>query len=175
MSTSLLSGEQSNTKFLAVFETQAELEHCRAALEQEGYDPNQLAIIAPDEKQYSRKLEPETKGVARTAVRSHVLFGGLGLLVGIVLWVSMFASEVEFIVASPVLSLVPFLFVGVSAGLLLGGFFTLRPDHLIVIDGVKQAQKQGHWSLVVHSRNANQKAQLEQWFKAADIHVVHSF
>lgn len=174
MSTSIISGEQSNTKFLAVFATEAELEHCRTALEQDGIDPNQLATIAPAEKNYARKLEPEAQGIERTAVRSHALFGGLGLLVGVVIWVALYASEVEFIVASPVISLLPFILLFPVAGMMIGGFVTLRPDQLIISEGVTQAQKKGQWSLVVHSRNANQKAHLEQWFKQASIHVVHS-
>lgn len=50
MSTSIISGEQSNTKFLAVFATEAELDHCRVALQQDGIDPNQVVSIAPTSK-----------------------------------------------------------------------------------------------------------------------------
>lgn len=174
MSTSIISGEQSNTKFLAVFATEAELDHCRVALQQDGIDPNQVVSIAPHEQNYARKLEPEPQGIERTAIRSHVLFGGLGLLIGLVIWVALYASEVEFIVASPIISLLPFVLLFPVAGMMLGGFVTLRPDHLIVIEGVKQAQSKGQWSLIVHSRNSNQKAHLEQWFKDANIHAVHS-
>ena len=57
---------------------------------------------------------------------------------------------------------------------LLGGFLTLRPDHLMVIQGVKEAKRQGRWSLIVHSRNATQTVQVEEWFNTANISAVRS-
>ena len=174
MSTNAISGEQSNTKFLAVFDTEAELEQCRIALEQVGYDPNQLATIAPHERRYSRKLEPESQGVFRTAIKAHTLFGLIGFALGFALWGGLYISGLPLIASSPIVSLIPFLFVLTSAGLLLGGFMTLRPDHLLVIQGVKSAKRAGRWSLVVHSRNATQTVQVEQWFDTAGVPVVHS-
>lgn len=174
MSTNPISGEQSNTKFLAVFDTQAELEQCKTALEQTGYDPNQITVVAPHDRRYSRKIEPESKGIFQTAIRAHTLFGILGFLVGLGLWAGLYWSGIPMIVSSPVVSVIPFLFVFTSGGLLLGGFLTLRPDHLMVIQGVKEAKRQGRWSLIVHSRNATQTVQVEEWFKTANISAVRS-
>lgn len=51
---------------------------------------------------------------------------------------------------------------------------TLRPDHLLVIQGVKTAKREGRWSLVVHSRNPTQTVQVEQWFETANISFTRS-
>lgn len=174
MSTNPISGEQSNTKFLAVFDTEADLEQCKVTLEEAGYDPRQLAVIAPHERNYSRKIEPEPKGIFRTAIKAHVLFAILGFLLGLGLWAGLYWSGVALIASSPVVSVIPFLFIFTSAGLLLGGFMTLRPDHLLVIQGVKTAKREGRWSLVVHSRNPTQTVQVEQWFETANISFTRS-
>lgn len=174
MSTNAISGEQSNTKFLAVFDTEAELEQCRIALEQAGYDPNQLAVITPGERHYGRKLEPEAQGIFRTAIKAHTLFGLIGFALAIAIWGGLYLAGIPIIVASPLISLVPFVFILTSVGLLLGGLITFRPDQLVVIQGVKSAQRAGRWSLVVHSRNATQSVQVQQWFDTAGIPVVHS-
>ena len=59
MSTNMLSGEQSNTKLVAIFKSKQGAEQCAGQLQELGLDSNQLAIIAPQEKHCSRKLEPE--------------------------------------------------------------------------------------------------------------------
>ena len=174
MSTYSLSGEQANTKLLAVFDTEAALHDCVQLLESEGADPNQLARIAPDDPHYSSKIEPESKGIERTAIRSHLSFGIIGFIVGLALWAALYAAKITLIIETPGRSLIPFLFFGAALGGLAGGLMTLRPDHLVVIEGVKSAMREGKWSLVIHSRSAEQTKHYSQVLEQHQVHVSRS-
>lgn len=156
MSTNVLSGEQSNTKIVAVFKTEAAAKACAQKIQEKGLDPNQFEIVAPNEKNYSDKLEPEDQGVKRTAIRSHILFGIIGLIVGAVLWGILYYLDFALIKSAPIISLIAFLFVAVSGGLMFGGFITMRLDHQVVIQTVDTAIHENHWALIMHSRTPEQ-------------------
>lgn len=156
MTTNVLSGEQSNTKIVAVFKTKNAAEECAQKIQEKGLDPNQFDIVAPNEEDYSDKLEPEDQGVKRTAIKSHVVFGVLGLIFGAVLWGVLYYLDVTLLKSAPIVSIIAFLFVAASGGLMLGGFITMRVDHQVVIQEVDTAIHEGHWALIMHSRNTHQ-------------------
>ncbi|GAA5087135.1 hypothetical protein GCM10023337_07270 [Paenalcaligenes hermetiae] len=169
MSTNMLSGEQSNTKLVAIFKSKQGAEQCAEQLQQRGFDSNQLAIIAPHEKHYSRKLEPEQQGVKRTAIRSHVVLGAAGFVLAWLIWGGLYLAGVELIVSSPIKSLIPILFFCTAGGLMLGGFVTMRVDHQAVIQEVDEAVDEGYWSLVMHSRDHQQTKRIEAFLKDQQI------
>lgn len=174
MSTNVLSGEQSNTKIVAVFKTKHAAELCAQTLKEHGLDPNQFDIIAPHEAHYDRKLEPEEQGVRRTAVKAHVRLGLAGFVIGWVIWGGLYLAKVDLIVSSPLLSLIPMLFVGAVAGLVWGGVVTMRPDHQMVIQTVDSAVEEGLWSLVIHSRNSEQTHVVRQTLSDLNIETTRS-
>ena len=118
MTANVLSGEQSNTKIVAVFKTKSAAEECAQKIQEKGLDPNQFDIVAPNEEDYSDKLEPEDQGVKRTAIKSHVLFGVLGLIFGAVLWGVLYYLDIPIIKSEPISSIIAFLFVAASGGLM---------------------------------------------------------
>ncbi|HJD44447.1 MAG TPA: hypothetical protein H9906_05375 [Candidatus Paenalcaligenes intestinipullorum] len=174
MSTTVLSGERSNTKFLATFKTREQAEHYQAELTAQGYTPQQITIIGPNEQRYGRKIEPESRGIFHTALRAHGVLGVAGFIVGLLIWGALYLAQFPAIYSSPVFSLIPFVFIFTALGLMLGGAFTLRPDHQLVIQGIKNAQAAGEWSLIVHSRSSDQSEQLEHWFALNHIEVARS-
>lgn len=170
-----LFGEKATTKLAGFFETQQALESVSAELRRtSGLQNTQLWVVRPHAADFDRRLEPETEGVARTAVRAHLILGALGLLAGVVLWGVLYALGVPAVIASPYYSggaIVAFATVG---GLLLGGLITARPDHQIVIQAVDSATKAGRWSLVLHPRDAQQCQSAEQVLAAAEVETVRS-
>ena len=174
MGTNILSGEESNTKIVAVFQNNQAAERCAQVLREKGVDPNQYEIIAPHETHYDRKLEPEEQGIQRTAVKAHVRLGSAGFVLGWLIWGGLYLAGVELISSTPGRSLIPILFFSTAAGLMWGGFVTMRPDQEVVIQEVETAVHEGHWSLVIHSRSSEQTHTITQTLSDLNIEIARS-
>ncbi len=175
MNMQALFGEKATTKLAAFFDTQEALDALSAQLRNvSGLQNPQLLVVRPHSADFDRRLEPETQGVARTAVRSHLILGAVGLLFGVALWGVLYAMDIGAIVASPYYSGGAIIAFSTVAGLLLGGLITARPDHQIVIQAVDTATKEGRWTLIVHPRDEAQCKSAESVLEAANVESVRS-
>lgn len=162
MSWKMLSGERFTKKLVGVFDYENEAIVIMERLKQQlGLRDEQMQLVHPYEKNYDIKLEPETRGVARTAVRAHTTSGVGGLLVGILIWAVLYAVGGDAVRSAPIGAAVAIIFFATAAGLMLGGLITARPDHEGVILHVREAVEQGKWALIVHSRGASQSNKAE--------------
>ncbi len=144
-----LFGETATTKIGAIFQSEQTALDAAASIKADaGLQPDQVRIVHPFEGGYDRKLEPEVRGVARTAVRSHLILGAAGLLVGLAACAVLFMAGVAAIVSSPMFSLGAFLFFGALAlaagGLVTPGLNTMGDP------ACTDAAKTGQWALVIH-------------------------
>jgi glyoxylase-like metal-dependent hydrolase (beta-lactamase superfamily II) len=74
-----LTGEVSNSKLAAVFDTEAAARAAAAAvIAQTELQPAQVKVVTPDEPHPGIKLEPEGGGILRTIVVAHVWLGVAG-------------------------------------------------------------------------------------------------
>lgn len=170
-----LFGERSTTKLVGIFEHEKEAVSVMEKLKQQvGLRGEQLQLVYPGEEHYDRKLEPEVRGVARTAVRAHAILGVAGLLVGILIWAALYALNWEALRSSPGLAAIAILFFATMGGLMLGGLITARPDHEVVILHVREAVEQGKWSLLVHPRTSVQCDQAEMMLNETTSEVWRS-
>lgn len=174
MNTNVLSGEQSNTKIVAVFKTKRAAEQCAQVLQQHGLDPNQLDVVGPNESHYDRKLEPEDQGVKRTAVKAHVRLGLVGFIIGWLIWGGLYFMGNTLVTSGPFTSLIPIVFVSTVAGLLWGGAVTMRPDHQTVVQTVDSAVHEGLWPLIIHSRSGEQTHLVRQTLSDLNIETTRS-
>lgn len=175
MSWQALFGEKSTTKLAAFFDSQDALDRVSSQLrETSGLQNPQLWVVRPHAVDYDKRLEPETQGVARTAIRAHLILGVLGLLAGILLWGALYAMEIGAVVASPYYSGAAIVAFSTVAGLLLGGLVTARPDHQRVVQAVGSATREGRWSLVIHPRDEAQCKSAEAVLQAANAESVRS-
>lgn len=170
-----LFGERATTKIAGSFDRQEDaastIDILRSEVVLKG---RQLQLIAPNEKKFGKKLEPEGQGITRTAVRSHLYMGLSGLAVGIALWVILYASGWNLIRSTPGLSIIPFVFFPTIAGLLLGGLVTARPDQTAVITQVRDAVDEGKWVVVAHPDSPQQCDSAEAILKANAAEVWRS-
>ncbi len=170
-----LFGEKATTKLAGFFDSQEALESVSSELRRlSGLQNTQLWVVRPHDSNFERKLEPETQGVARTAIRAHLLLGGLGTIAGVLLFVVLYALEVPAVRSSPYYSGGAIVVFALVAGLLAGGLITARPDHQIVIRAVDEATKAGRWSLVVHPRDEVQCKSAESVLQSAGVESVRS-
>lgn len=154
MATSAVFGERSLSKVGAVF---ADAEHARRAASElvshYGLRSEQVRVVAPGDPGISGKLEPETRGIAVTLLKSHVILGVSGVVVGLMIATALVLSNIAAAASSPFYTFLVFAFFGGIFGMLLGGLIALRPDHDPLITRVMRASRKGRWSVVVHARN----------------------
>lgn len=162
MAWKMLSGERFTKKLVGVFDNENDAMVIIERLKKQiSLRDEQIQLVQPYEKNYDKKLEPETRGVARTAMRAHTTSGVGGLLVGIVIWAVLFVLGGDAVRSAPVGAAVAILFFATAAGLMLGGLITARPDHEGVILHVREAVEQGKWALIVHSRGSAESNKAE--------------
>jgi hypothetical protein len=160
---STLSAERYTSKVGAEF---GGLEQADRAVERlkasAGIDASQIRIVGPNDPSLDRKLEPEPRGVAKTIVRSHVILGAAGLLVGLIAAFVLEQSGIALFAWSAPYTYGTFGFVGAMLGMLLAGLFSVRPDHDPLITRVKEGVRAGRWYLLVHTRNDSEKSRAKQ-------------
>lgn len=157
-----LFGERATTKLVAVFDTAAAAEDAAERLRSgAGLNAGQVRILVPGDARLDIKVEPEPAGVARTAVRTHVAFGAAGFVVGVLVWFVLFSTRFDLVRGTPLASAVAIVFFLTMAGLLLGGFLTLRPDHQILITRLRSALESGKWCVVIHPRSPEECDRVE--------------
>lgn len=160
---SVFFGERSVTKVAGLFSTdEAARQAAQNLVEHSPLDPSQIRVLGPSDTAATlgsglgRAIEPDSKGIARTLVKSHLAAGLLGLIAGIVLFGVLMLIGIPAIVSSPYLSFFIIVGFGLVLGLMVGGFVSIRPDHEGVLTAVRHALDEGQWVVIAHPRNAEQ-------------------
>lgn len=171
-----LFGERSLTVVAAVF-TDAGSAFRAADLLRAREEAHDLAVdvVHPGDVDLVDKLEPESQGIFRTALRAHGWMGLAFLLVGTLGGIGLIASGWAAAVASPWMTLLFTSTIGGFAGLLLGGLLTLRPDRGAVIHRVREACRCGRWAVVAHPLDVEQARLARRQLSTAGGWVVSSF
>ena len=144
-----------------------------------GLGPDQARVLFPVDASVSRrelfgrKLEPESAGIAQTFWRTHIVFGVVGGLIGVLLW--WLWSGHPFIVSTPVGSFIAFAGFGITFGMLLGGLISFRPDQVRVIELVRSGLRAGKCAVVFHPVNRKQAASIQNVLQARKVEVLSSF
>lgn len=159
----LMFGERSTTKLAGVFKERTSAEAAMGRLAKlPGFQAGQVRLLGPNDARsshrevFGRKVEPEQRGIARTLVRAHVIWGLIGLVIGLIVFFWLYGSGRPLIVSSPVFAF--FVIVGFATvfGLLIGGLFALRPDHVRLISAVRHALREQNWAVIVHPTSSEQ-------------------
>ena len=162
-----ITGEVSNHKLAAVFDSAATARDAAAALaEAVGLEPAQVQVIAPDEPRADAKLEPESRGIWHTIVLAHVRLGILGAIAGAVVFGLLSWLGVRFIVSSPWAAGPVLVGFGALAGLLLGGLVSLRPDHDRYIQATHEAMEERRTTVLVHALSSEQQEAAAEFLAA---------
>jgi len=116
---------------------------------------SKVELIEPgsDPEKVDKKLAPEDKNVAKTALSSHIWFGIGGLSVGGVIALLLIFLGPAATQSSPFFTVFALVFIGALLGLLVAGFISLRPDQDPLIMKSHTANADGRWTLVVHGHD----------------------
>lgn len=157
-SLSALTGETSDSKVAAMFDTERRARRTAHGLRRTlGLKSSQVQVITPEVRHPDRKLEPESRGIMRTIVISHVKLGAIGLVAGALLFALLYASGLALVTSSPGFAAALIIGYGGVFGLMAGGLVSLRPDHDPYIHKVRDALDEGHSAVVVHAFDATQR------------------
>jgi hypothetical protein len=140
--------EKSLTLVAASFDDRVQAEQVASTLKRDPAVDGQVSLIAPDDPLAARKMEPDQRGIWRTMLRGHVVFGVLGALAGAAIAFAVIAAWPA-AASSPGFTLLFLTVLGTFFGGMVGGLVTLRPDHDAVIQQVHAAQERGQWAVVV--------------------------
>lgn len=175
----IMFGERSTTKLAGVFEDRSNAEAMLGQLARlPGFQAGQLRLLGPDDAKashrevFGRKLEPEQRGIVRTLVRSHVVLGLVGLVVGLILFFWLYGSGQPMIVSSPVVAFIAIVGFATTFGLLLGGLVSLRPDHVRLITTVRRALREKRWAVIVHPTDAAQAERAKSLLQGAGAELL---
>jgi hypothetical protein len=151
--------EQSLSKVAAVYDTpMAARSAARTLKHLPEMRDRQVQIVYGFDRDWGRKVEPEGVGIWRTAIRAHATCGTIGLISGLLLFAGLYGFGVTAVTTTPFMSLVAIVMFATIFGLIVGGLFTIRPDHDAVIDTVSDATRHGRCAVVVHPQSRQQFA-----------------
>ncbi len=155
-----LTGEKFDHKIAAIFasdsKANAAAESVRDTL---GLEQRQVIVISPEDKHQGRELEPDSKGILHTIIRSHLWLAGMGAVSGLVLFVVTYSAGIGFVVNNAVAAAILMIVYCAVMGLLLAGLLSLRPDHTPYIVKSQAALKEGKSVVTVHASSLEQMQQ----------------
>lgn len=122
-----------------------------------GLETASVELVAPGDPDLARKLEPESQGIVRTIIRTHIAMGSIGVGLGLLLAFGLMAADVRMVSTNPTTAIVTIAAFGLVFGLMFGGFLALRPDHVPILNMARESSLAGKWFVVVHARNSSQR------------------
>lgn len=163
-------GERFPHQAAAVFDTEQEARQAAAAVQAElGLDPSQVRVFRPEDAAAQGKLNSrrQSPGIARTLVKSHLVLGAVGAGAGLIVAMGLLWMGFGAFVASPVFGSALVVFLGLIAGLLLGGLVSMRPDQDVFGYRLEAAMTEGsRWAVVVRARDHGEEIRAGQTLQA---------
>jgi len=152
-------GENYSHKISAEFDSRMAADNAAESLKFAGIPLAQIQVIKPNDPHMARKVEPEMQGIARSLVKAHVMFGLIGLVVGLVTAALLVTIGPAVTRSSPLMTFIALGFLCTVLALLLAGVVSLRPDHDLLIEKARTATNTGRWTVVAHCDSVEQQEQ----------------
>lgn len=143
--------EKHTGRVAAVYTSEGAANAAKQKLIDNGISPAIINIIKPDDKNISKKIEPESHGIAKTIVKSHGWLGLIGMIVGILIATILVASGPEMTQSSPMFTYFVFIFFGLVFGMMLAGAISIRPDHDPLITKTIETSQEHRWTVMVQT------------------------
>ncbi len=168
--------EEFPSKVSATFDTAREANQAANELSQsEDVESGQVLVIAPGDDRTDLKLEPEPRAIRNTWFRAHVLYGAVGIAVGLVLASAAVNSGLDIFSASPLPTIIAITWVTFLSSLMVAGAITLRLDHDVVVHHSRSAAGSGEYLVVAHARSGAEKRRFAKQLKPAANDTASTF
>ena len=170
-----LTGEQSDHKIAGISRDRATADSAIEILREKlGLGDDAVQSLSPGAEGIDQALEPESSGIWKTLVRSHLWLAGVGAVIGLLVFLLMFQLEVRFVVDNATASVALLVVFCTIGGLLIGGALTLRPDHMPFLVAARAALRKGQTVVVVHAETLEQVQQAQDIFNQAGMKTVRT-
>lgn len=145
-----------NTQLAAIFSSQKEAEEAVSALMTDtAVDSEQITVLEPGESVLSQKIEADSRNIGRRMLASHLLMGGVGLVVGLLIASILVSNGPLLTQQNPLFTFIALISPGIFIGMFVAGLFSLRPDRTELQETVRHALRQKRIALVVNLSNAH--------------------
>lgn len=129
--------------------------------EEPGLQQSRVELVVPGDQRLGSKLEPEDRGIARTALKSHIVLGLAFLALGLAIAWLLVTFGPPLTRSSPLLVFIASGGLLTMVGLMLAGAITLRPDHDPLIAATRKAAQSGRWTVIVHCVDEAEKQRVK--------------
>ena len=157
--------EQFTHKLAGLYSDEASARDAYEQLRARGLAEQQLRLIGPNSPEPEAQLEPEREEIPRELGKDMGVGAAAGAAVGTAAGLAAAAGGIAVFVAQPVLTVL----VGLHVGTLFGGTvgavkgLKIKEDAYAAI--TQEALKQGHWVVVAHGRNEEERDKAHQVFQ----------
>lgn len=155
--------ERHSGKVAGVYEQEVSAQQAIQDLKDKGgFSSEEVSLIPPNDPKFGQKLEPDSRGIGQTLLKSHLIFGSYGLVVGLVIAALLTIYGPTLTTSNPQMVFIALAPAGTFVGLLIAGLVTLRPDHDALINQTRQATSHNKWTVVVQTKDDQQITRAKQ-------------
>ncbi|VUD41330.1 hypothetical protein TDB9533_00466 [Thalassocella blandensis] len=172
----LLTSERHPSKVEAVFNSATDAQQARQQLTDFTFlRPDEIMIIEKNDRHWSKKVEPEVRGIQNTLLKTHFIFGAGGLFLGWIFGWGLTVGGIPLAASNPILATSMTAFFGLMIGLMFAGLATLRPDHDPIVASTRAALESGKTVLIVHAESHRGLENAERELKKISSEVHSTF
>ena len=137
-------------------------------------ESQQVTLIEPDDSDFNRKLEGDSKALGKMMWYSHLLLGAAGLVVGLITAYLLVNIGPALTQQNPLATYIAVISPGIFIGLFVAGLLSLRPDRTEIIEVVRKAIKTKHYAVVVNLKSGQSVSKVRDMFRRHSSQVVES-
>ncbi len=120
-----------------------------------GMTERQVRVLSPqahatDLDTLFREIEPQGGRRPWLLVRTHLVLGTLGAIIGVGVFVIAWALDSPRLQSAPVAGLLVFAFLAAVVGMLIAGLVSLRPDERVLATRLQTRLRHGQWAAIAH-------------------------
>ncbi|MDO6568094.1 hypothetical protein Q4561_13555 [Alteromonas sp. 1_MG-2023] len=135
---------------------------------------DQVSFIDASDTQISQKLEQESKHIGKNLWHSHLMLGGIGLLVGILAAFLLVSFGPELTQQNPLFTYIALISPGIFTGLFVAGLVGLRPDRSEIVQAVRHAIRRNHVAVVINLKKSQSASDISSFLHSRSKTVVEA-
>ena len=167
--------EKHTGRVAAVFGDKDSANAAKQKLVNNGISPTVINIVKPEDNNISKKIEPESQGIAKTIVKSHGWLGLIGMILGLIIATALVISGPEMTQSSPLFTYLVFIFFGLTFGMMIAGAVSIRPDHDPLITKTVEASHENHWTVIVQTDDHEEIDLIKDLLEGSAISISETF
>ena len=140
-----------------------------------GFKLHEINLVPPNDAHFAEKVEPDDKGIGRTLLASHLVFGSIGLVLGLMFATILTLFGPALTTSSPLMVFIALAPMGAFIGLLVAGIMSLRPDHDGLIKQTRHATNHQQWTVVVQTKGHEQKERAKRLMQGSALSISDTF